>query len=172
VATLNLTDDQRLQLKRPLGELITGDTEECTRKLKEAIDKEKPPRLILVGDTVSRTAVQMELVPDVIMIDNQEKRRKAVQFSFSAEHTFKMRNSAGSISAEAWAVVPEAIRVGNSVVIVEGEEDLLTLVGILSSPDRSIVVYGQPDEGIVLVRVTEKKKKEISRIIERMEKRG
>ena len=172
MATLNLTEEQRPLLKRPLGELVTGDTEECARKLKEVIRKEKPPRVILVGDTVSRTAVRMGLVPDVMIIDNQEKRRKIDQFCFSVEHSFKMQNSAGSISSAAWGVVSEAIRVGDSAVIVEGEEDLLTLVAILCSPEGSVVVYGQPDEGIVIVRATQKKKKEISRIIEQMEKRS
>ena len=172
MVTLNLTEAQRLLLKRPLGDLVVGDTEECARKLKEVIVKEKPPRVILVGDTVSRNALQMGLAANVMIIDSQEKRGKAVPFRLSVEHTFQTQNPAGKINSEAWGVVSEAIRVGDSAVIVEGEEDLLTLVAILSSPDRSIVVYGQPDEGIVIVRVTEKKKEEINRIIDGMEKQG
>ena len=38
-------------------------------------------------------------------------------------------------------------------IVVEGEEDLATLPAILYAPPGSVVVYGQPDEGSVLVKV-------------------
>jgi hypothetical protein len=54
-------------------------------------------------------------------------------------------------------------------VVVDGEEDLLTLVAVLHAPEKSLVVYGQPQEGIVVVRVTKQKKEMIRRIVEAME---
>ena len=172
MATLVLTDAQRQLLKRPLGELITGTPPKCNRMLEEVVAKEKPVRLILVGDAVARNATQTGIKPDVIIIDHKEKRQKAAQFSYAAEHVFRTGNSPGTIESGAWQVAEEAIRRGNSVVIVDGEEDLLTLVAILSSPDGSMVVYGQPGEGIVLVRVSTDKKAKINEIMEGMEKRG
>lgn len=139
--------------------------------LKEVVGKEKPPRLVLVGDAVSRNAVEFGIKPDVIIIDNMEKRQKAVQFAYTAEHVFLTANSPGTIEPGAWQVVEEAVRRGNSVVTVEGEEDLLTLAAVLSSPERSMIVYGQPDEGIVLVRVSVDKKKDVSKVVEQMEKK-
>jgi uncharacterized protein (UPF0218 family) len=108
--------------------------------------------------------------PDVIVVDYLEKREKGTQFPYQAEHIFRTRNPAGRIEAEAWQVIEEAIRVGSSVVLVDGEEDLLTLPAVLSSPDTSIVVYGQPNVGIVAIRVSPEKKKEITRIVELMER--
>lgn len=143
---------------------------ECSRKLKEVLEKEKPPRLILVGDSVSRNAFQNGIKPDVIVIDHREKRERASEFEYPAENVFRAENAASTINAKAWGVVEEAVGRGDSIITVEGEEDLLTLVAILSSPEQSIVAYGQPDEGIVLVRVSAEKKKEISDIVEQMDK--
>jgi uncharacterized protein (UPF0218 family) len=52
---------------------------------------------------------------------------------------------------------------------VDGEEDLLTLIAILYVPEDSFVIYGQPYEGIVVVKATEAKKEEISGILNSME---
>ena len=167
-----MTDAQKRLLKQPLGELIAGTPADCNRVLNEIVTKEKPTRLILVGDTVSRNAIQMRMRPDVIIVDNLEKREKAVQFDYSAEHIFRTQNRAGTIESGTWQIIDEAVRQGNSVVLVDGEEDLLTLPAILSSPDKSIVVYGQPSVGIVIVRVTPEKKKDITKLVEQMEKKS
>jgi uncharacterized protein (UPF0218 family) len=41
-------------------------------------------------------------------------------------------------------------------------------VTVLYAPENSYVIYGQPREGIVLVRVTEKKKQEVAALLEAM----
>ncbi len=167
-----MTEAQRGLLKKPLGELIKGTPAECSRKLKEVVANEKPPRLVLVGDAVARNAFQTGITPDVTIIDHMEKRGKAVEFGYTSKNVLRVENAAGTVTSEAWQIVEEAVRQGDSIVNVEGEEDLLTLVAILSTPERSLVVYGQPDEGIVLVRVSADKKREISKIIEHMDKRA
>ncbi len=170
MVTLVLTEAQRRLLKKPLGELVKGTPAECSLKLKEVVAKEKPPRLILVGDGVSRNAFETGIEPDVIVIDRVEKRERAPEFSYRAENVFRAENAAGTINSQAWQVVEEAVRRGDSLVSIEGEEDLLTLVAILSSPEKSIVAYGQPDEGIVLVRVSAEKKAEIRNIVQQMDR--
>ncbi len=50
------------------------------------------------------------------------------------------------------------------ILLVDGEEDLLTLVAVLYAPENALVVYGQPNQGIVVVRVTSKKRAEAERI--------
>jgi uncharacterized protein (UPF0218 family) len=51
---------------------------------------------------------------------------------------------------------------------VEGEEDLLTIVAVLYAPDGSFVVYGQPNEGIVVVKATPEKKDEANKLLNEM----
>jgi uncharacterized protein (UPF0218 family) len=165
------TEAQRKSLKQPLGELVTGTPTECNNVLKNTITIEKPEIVVLVGDTISRNSVQSGIRPDVIIIDNREMRRQAVQSAYSGRHRFRATNPAGAIDADAWKIVDEAVSKRNSLVIVDGEEDLLALVAILASPSGSLVVYGQPGKGIVIVRVAQEKKTEIRHILERMERK-
>ena len=167
-----LTDVQRQRLKQPLGELIAGTSSECIKALERVLEKERPTSLILVGDAVSRNSVRSGIKPDIIVIDKREMRREAIQFPHGSKHVVRTTNAAGTIDLGAWRTIEEAIGEGNSVVLVEGEEDLLTLIAVLVAPSGSLVVYGQPNEGIVLVRVSPEKKKEIQGIIEEMERRN
>jgi len=167
---LVLSEQQRLWLKEPLGFLIRGSPATSSRALKELLSVESPPRLILVGDAVSRYSIQIGIKPDVIIIDMKEKRREATKFKHGADHVFTATNAPGTIELETWATIDEATKKGSSIVVVDGEEDLLTLVAIMVAPLGSMVVYGQPDEGIVLVRVSFAKKKQIDEIIRAMQK--
>ena len=40
-------------------------------------------------------------------------------------------------------------------ITVNGEEDLLVLPVCIHAPDNAIVMYGQPNEGLVLVEITD-----------------
>ena len=53
------------------------------------------------------------------------------------------------------------------MIKVKGEEDLLALPAILLAPLHSIMLYGQMDMGIVMVEVTEEKKKEVMEILKK-----
>jgi len=46
-------------------------------------------------------------------------------------------------------------------IFVRGEEDLAAVPAMLMAPEGSAVLYGQPDQGVVLVQITESKKEEI-----------
>ena len=96
-------------------------------------------------------------------------RRDVDPIAFYGRRQFRLANARGSISSASWNTIHEAIAVGNSIVVVEGEEDLLTLVAIAESPLGSLVVYGQPHQGVVLVRVSREKKKEIAQLIKLMD---
>ena len=93
-----------------------------------------------------------------------------LSLKFDAEKTFNVINPAGTITDEAYQTVGKAVNFpGRTKVLVDGEEDLLTLVAVLSAPDGSIVVYGQPRTGIVIVSVSEDTKKKFRKIVDRME---
>jgi uncharacterized protein (UPF0218 family) len=172
VSKLLMNETQRESLKKPLGELISGAVAECNQALKGVQDIESPRRLILVGDTISRNAIHSGIRPNVIIIDQREMRREAVEFNHGKARVFRTLNEPATINLLAWQAVSEAVEKGDSVVVVDGEEDLLTLVAILTAPIGSVVAYGQPSAGIVLVRVTPDKKNEIQTLIDQMEKTG
>lgn len=47
------------------------------------------------------------------------------------------------------------------LLLVDGEEDLLALPAIVHAPIGGVVYYGQPQQGLVEVMVTEEKKREV-----------
>ncbi len=53
-------------------------------------------------------------------------------------------------------------------IVINGEEDLAALPAIAMAPISSVIIYGLPDKGAVVVRVTEDKKKEIQLLLNRM----
>jgi len=164
-----LTSELRTELKAPLGLLIRGSSKRTMEKLKEIVDEPKPAKIIAVGDRVSGNLVKSGLPPDVAIVDNRIMRKPTAPVEFDAEKTFNVGNPAGTITDEAYRTVEEAVSsAGRVKVLVDGEEDLLTLVAVLSAPIGSIVVYGQPREGIVVVHVTEDSKKKVGGIVDRM----
>ncbi|MHA1902934.1 MAG: DUF359 domain-containing protein, partial [Candidatus Thorarchaeota archaeon] len=75
--------------------------------------------------------------------------------TFTAEEEYVIFNPAATIYPEAWSAIDTAINDGvKSLVIVEGEEDLMGFPAVLLAPVGSVMLYGQPDVGIVWVPVT------------------
>jgi len=165
---LKLTNELRARLKLPLGELFKGTPDKNMRRVLEAIEKEKPKRVVCVGDVVSRNAVKAGLPVDVRVVDNRIMRKNTEPTKLEAKRILYVKNPPGMLDLTAWQALSEAIERGDSLMVVEGEEDLLTLAAIVEAPVMSIVIYGQPEEGIVVVRVDEKKKREIHAIIDAM----
>ncbi len=165
-----LTPELRRELKRPLGTLIKGSFDATMKQLKQIVEKERPSNVISVGDTVSRNLVANHVFPRLMIIDNKCMRRELRdRDQLPSEKILFVKNPQGTITTEAIKAIQEALDGETKVkIVIDGEEDLLTLVAILHAPHNSFVVYGQPYEGIVLVRVNPEKKTEISRILEKM----
>jgi len=160
-------------LKEPLGTLIRGSPNQTMHRLGRMIEEERPPKVIAVGDVVSRSMVEHGLQPDIIVVDHRVMRSPSTPFEAGVDRTVRVRNPAGTITEEAWLVLRDVMRQeGRTRVLVDGEEDLLTLVVGLHAPDGSFVVYGQPHEGIVVVRVTESKRRMFRQIVNLMEVRS
>jgi len=131
---------------------------------------QKPVKLILVGDTVSRDVSQAGIVADVMIIDNLEKRQKAIAYAHNGKRVIKAKNKAGKIEYGARVAVESAIRGEADLVEIDGEEDLLALIAVTAAPAGSLVVYGQPNEGVVLVEVSEKSKADAEQVLNQMER--
>jgi len=167
---LRLPEKLRAKLKKPLGTLIPGNFQETMKKLRELIEKEAPARIIAVGDAISGCMIKNGIQPDVFIIDNKIMRQPITPLKFKVKKTLYAKNSAGTISDNARITIKKAMEIGiQTKIVIDGEEDLLALPAILFAPNKSFVVYGQPKEGIVVVRVTAKKKAEVKSIIDEME---
>jgi uncharacterized protein (UPF0218 family) len=81
-------------------------------------------------------------------------------------------NRAGTISAEAQQVLHDAVTLNKKLgVVVEGEEDLLVLPLMVMMPIGSMIVYGQPSEGMVIVTLTEERKRWAQDFMKMMEEK-
>jgi uncharacterized protein (UPF0218 family) len=140
---------------------------------KDVIEKEKPTVIISVGDTVSKNLAENHLVLQLSIVDNKVMRRSVKSIALTMDKTITVKNPQGTITEEAHKAIREAMKCDYHVkIVVEGEEDLLTLIAVLYAPENSFVVYGQPYEGIVAIKVTPEKKTEIAEILKTMEKRS
>jgi uncharacterized protein (UPF0218 family) len=167
----HLTPELRIKLKTPLGILIKGSFAETIGTIKDLVRKEKPIAIISIGDTVSKNLTENRLPLKLAIIDNKVMRKNIRPILLKSEKTIHVKNPSGTITEGASEAVQEALKSDCTVkVVVDGEEDLLALIAILYSPENSFVIYGQPSEGVVLVRVTPRKKAEIAEILKAMEK--
>ena len=159
----------RKELKEPQGILIQGPFEETMNQLKNYILKEKPSSIISVGDVVSQNLVESGISADLMIVDNKTMRKTIQPISAKAQQTLYAKNPPGTITDEAWNTIKQALQLKvQTKIIIEGEEDLLTLVTVLSAPDDAFVVYGQPKVGVVLVKVTPESRKNMGRIVDLM----
>jgi len=163
-----LTEKLRNKLKQPLGKLIKGDEDITLESLKKIVEESNPELIISVGDIVSRSILKISVPVNVRIIDNKAMRKDLEFFDFKNKKTFHAYNPAGSIEIMAWQAIKEAIKSEDALVIIDGEEDLLALVAVIESPNNSLVIYGQPKEGIVIIEVDEIKKREAKSIIDSM----
>lgn len=168
--TLLLPEGLRPNLKPPLGQLFPSIAAAV-----EHLKKLSPARLIAVGDMVTADLLSAGVSPDVAVVDfivmrapATKKIKKAID-SFDAK-VVRVKNPAATITPELCRILEEAKP--PLKIIVEGEEDLATLPAVLSAPLGSVVAYGQPNEGVVLVEVTEAKRREFAELLDKFKPAG
>lgn len=165
----HLTPQLRKKLKKPLGTLFQGALEETMKILETLIEKEKPAKVVTVGDRVSQDLADHHILPDVLIVDNKIMRKKISPISATADRVVNVKNPAGTITEEAWLAIEKAMEGSRRTkIVVDGEEDLLTLVAILTAPENSLVLYGQPRKGVVVVKATVEIKQKVQKIVEAM----
>ncbi len=94
-----LTPELRLKLKEPFGNLIQGTAEETMDKIHELIKKEKPSRIISVGDVVSLNLHRYGIEPQLTIIDNFSLREKAMPQDVSCRKNRICRQSSRNNNA-------------------------------------------------------------------------
>lgn len=148
-------------LKKPLGKLVL-DSDITEKKIRKEIANSNS-KIITVGDRSTDRLISFDICPDLAIIDGverrQEKRSTLTDRMLQKDKDvtkISCINPAGSITKEAITKIKFALSgQKNFVLQVIGEEDLLTLPSCYFAPHNSLVCYGQPFEGLVLVRVND-----------------
>jgi len=169
-----LPEDLRQEFKKPIGELFPdgsknheeGVVEFAKRYLGAGFcvigGKEYQPKIIAVGDAVTAALINLGIFPDISIVDF--KIRRIPVYKNVAELGLrdikvheKAVNAAGTINIDAFQKLNSLIKneVRRAVLQIDGEDDLLTLCACYLSPLNYLIVYGQPDAGIVVIEVTE-----------------
>ena len=165
---MKLPDSLRDQLKIPLGHLIP---ESQANKLN--IQKHLPENsyLITVGDRTTEKMIDFCLIPSLQIIDNQEKRVKRKPAKDDTTYTeLVCNNPAAEITPQSIDSIKKAFVSKTPVrLTVTGEEDLLVIPVCVHAPENSIVMYGQPNEGLVIVKVTTEIRNKTQRLLDLME---
>lgn len=160
-----LTEELRCQLKRPFGELLSGPDIKIISRLNQIIQSKKPKKVISVGDNVSRLLPSNHVKTDLRIIDNREMRQTVQPYRLKAKNIFKIFNPPGGIEDVAWPAIGNALKKSDSLLIVDGEEDLLTLVVVNLAPLSSLVIYGQPEQGVAVIQVDQEIKTKVDSIL-------
>lgn len=93
-----------------------------------------------------------------MIVDHRIMRESIEPIQIDREYV-KVVNVPGTISAESQDVLQEvAKKCLNLFIIVDGEEDLLVLPLMVHMPLDSIIIYGQPCEGMVVITLTQERK--------------
>jgi len=165
---VKLPDNLRERLRVPLGLLLLEKNADKKNILEHLSEN---PYIITVGDRTTEKMIDLELVPSLQIIDGQEKRvMRDIPKSFDAATNLSCDNPAAEITTQSIETIKEAFVSKPPVrITVKGEEDLLVLPVVIYAPENSFVMYGQPNEGLVIVKVTPEIRNKAQRLLDSME---
>jgi len=146
-------------LKEPLGKLQKGY---------EGLDKlARTHRIISIGDVCTLGLLGHGIRPHLAVFDHlfmrhelPEERKRVLNDAF--RNPARYSNPPGTLSESIIADAPMLIEKGGAVLI-DGEEDLTALAFIRSAGRNDIIIYGQPNEGLVVVVPDERLKRKIDK---------
>ncbi len=159
-----LPENLREELHKPFGKVLDN----LPKDINSA-------QMVTIGDVTTQEFNEKNIGQILSIIDFQVQRQK--RFNRLSELGFRGRlkalhvtNPAGNIEWQLFEKIKKAfIGKGRKVILVEGEEDLAVLPVIICAPLGFKIYYGQPDEGLVEIKVTEEIKEKVYQLISKFE---
>jgi uncharacterized protein (UPF0218 family) len=164
---VKLPDSLREQMKIPLGILlpeIQADKENILKHI------EQDHYIITVGDRTTEKMIDFDLIPSLQIVDGIEKREKREPPKLVNSTEITVDNPPAEITSQSIDVIKKAFSMKSPIrILVNGEEDLLVLPVCIHAPDNSVVLYGQPNEGLVIVKITSEIRNKAQSLLDLME---
>jgi len=142
----------RKKLKRPFAKVLSPPEFFSALRAKHAL-------LIIIGDDCLLHALRKGILPEIAIYDFRcmrktisEKSQRIIRVRCPPQYS--VPNPPGYITDER-----SSLRSHSGNIFVMGEEDLATLVALRYAPLNTLIAYGQPRKGTVLVRLDAKMKK-------------
>lgn len=164
---MKLSDSLRDKFKAPLGVLLPEN-----QTSKENIKKHllENSLIITVGDRTTEKMIDFGLIPSLQIIDGQEKREKREPPKLANATELTVDNPAAEITPQSVSAIKTAFTLKPPVrLFVNGEEDLLVLPVCVHAPENAVVMYGQPNEGLVIVTITPEIRNKAQSLLDLME---
>lgn len=158
---VKISPKARAQLKHPMGKIC--------KTLEEIKRFSYTHKIVAVGDVTTLALLGIGIRPYLAVFDFKYMRRTLVgQMKDILRREFRiitvMKNRAGTLSEEVLSAAPKLLKTGGALRI-EGEEDLTALAFVKFADKNTLIAYGQPNEGIVIVEPTDSMKKKIDKIL-------
>jgi uncharacterized protein (UPF0218 family) len=157
----------REQMKIPLGILlpeIQANKENILKNISEN------SFIITVGDRTTQKMIEFDLIPSLQIVDGIEKREKREPPKLANATEITVDNPPAEITLQSIDVIKKAFLMNPPVrILVTGEEDLLVLPVCIHAPENSVVLYGQPNEGLVITKITTEIRNKAQSLLDLME---
>ena len=129
--------------------------------------------VITVGDRVAETIAGLGRVPDVHVVDGKENRKIRAPPEVPRVVSVDVKNPPGTITTEAMDGIRKALAGKKPArVMVDGEEDLLVIPVQILAPSGARIYYGQPGQGIVMLKVDRGAKARARELLKQMRGTG
>lgn len=157
----------RERLAKPFGEVLAFEG------VKGRLQANRPKTIIAVGDQTIVNLLGAKIIPDIAVYDGICQRKEVPREWMTLIREAAMReggsirapNMPGTINPKMEARVRDVLSIGGGWVEIEGEDDLCSLVVMAYARAGSVLLYGQPNAGMVWVEIDEKKQKEAQEIL-------
>ena len=149
---MKLPNSLRDQLKTPLGILLPIGQDNKENIQKYLLDNSY---IVTVGDRTTEKMIEYGIIPSLQIIDGFEKRKQREFPKLGNASELMIDNPAAEITLQSIEIIKKAFEMTPPIrLTVNGEEDLLVLPVCIHAPKNSVVLYGQPNKGLVLVEIT------------------
>jgi uncharacterized protein (UPF0218 family) len=139
---LILPEEYRSLFMEPFGELH--------KTIEEIIPRLKGLIVYAVGDVVTHNLQKNGITPAIAVVDGFTMRSPCSQMPAIRGECIRVKNPAGSLTDELIGALDHAITHSPVTIIVDGEEDLAVIPLVIAAPEGTIILYGQPERGVVL----------------------
>lgn len=154
-------------MKAPLGILLPESQTSKENILKHI---EQDSYIITVGDRTTEKMIDFDLMPSLQIVDGIEKREKREPPKLANATEITVDNPPAEITSQSIDVIKRAFLMESPTrILVTGEEDLLVLPVCIHAPENSVVLYGQPNEGLVIVKITSEIRNKAQSLLDLME---
>lgn len=159
--------EQIALLKKPLGKIVDKPNYSIQSKI------------IIVGDVTWQRFSELKWQYNIAIIDGKNKRqpikarklrvKETINNALTAKHVrFSVKNPPNTLQPDLAKTIKIALANNSQttqIINVIGEEDLAVLPAILLAPLDSYIYYGQPNEGLVEVRISLDMKKFVYQLL-------